>query len=287
MIRDAAGIDEADHAVAAIDKLRSLAGSVVAPDEVDDLVFQLGLPLNLTEHPGGIGVRPSGPVGLPHAGRGLSEASPLVLVFEDGHELRPAMLDLIERLTARGCRCPTRVAVVFMAARPELWDDRPGGGPRPATPSRCDSSRCHPRTPWSSCGRRAAARIAEPEADVHRGTHRRATRSSSSRPPACSSTRTATGTRSDVGAPTDGAGHRGRATRRAPRAPRGTWHGGSRCSHTPSTSTRSTWSPRRAATISGPWRKRRSSWSSRRHHPALALPQRHGAGRDLCEPAEA
>ncbi len=127
VIRDAAGIEEADHAVAAVDKLRSLASSVVAPEEVDDLVFQLGLPLNLTEHPEESAFVQAVRSGFLTLVEGLSEAAPLVLVFEDGHELRPAMLDLIERLTMRGCQVPTRVTVVLMA-RPELWDDRPGWG---------------------------------------------------------------------------------------------------------------------------------------------------------------
>ena len=60
---------------------------------------------------------------------GLATERPVTLLFEDAHTLRPQMLDLIERIVARGRSSPGRVLVV-VAARTELIDDRPtwGGG---------------------------------------------------------------------------------------------------------------------------------------------------------------
>jgi tetratricopeptide (TPR) repeat protein len=50
-----------------------------------------------------------------------------VLMFEDVHTLRPVMLDLIERLGAKGTRGPRRALVVALA-RPELLEARPSWG---------------------------------------------------------------------------------------------------------------------------------------------------------------
>jgi tetratricopeptide (TPR) repeat protein len=127
VIRDAAGIVESDHDIESVEKLRALAGAVVGPDEVDDLVFKLGLPLNLTQHPEESVFVESVRSGFLTLVGGLSDTAPLVIVFEDGHDLPPAMLDLIERLTARGMHAAARILVTFLA-RPELWDDRPGWG---------------------------------------------------------------------------------------------------------------------------------------------------------------
>jgi class 3 adenylate cyclase/tetratricopeptide (TPR) repeat protein len=58
---------------------------------------------------------------------GLSRDHPVALVFEDTHMLRPAMLDLIERLGSPGRRGPRR-ALVLALARSELLDERPAWG---------------------------------------------------------------------------------------------------------------------------------------------------------------
>ena len=58
---------------------------------------------------------------------GLAQKGTVVLVFEDTHTLRPAMLDLIERLGAKGARGPRR-ALVLALARSELLDARPSWG---------------------------------------------------------------------------------------------------------------------------------------------------------------
>ncbi len=55
---------------------------------------------------------------------GIAQTSPVALVFEDVHTLRPVMLDLIERLGAKGTRGPRR-ALIIALARPELLEARP------------------------------------------------------------------------------------------------------------------------------------------------------------------
>ncbi len=58
---------------------------------------------------------------------GLAHDHPVVLVFDDAHTLRPAMLDLIERLGSPGRRGP-RHALVLVLARGELLESRPKWG---------------------------------------------------------------------------------------------------------------------------------------------------------------
>ncbi len=58
---------------------------------------------------------------------GLAQKGTVVLLFEDVQTLRPVMLDLIERLGAKGSRGP-RPALVLALARPELLDARPSWG---------------------------------------------------------------------------------------------------------------------------------------------------------------
>jgi len=58
---------------------------------------------------------------------GLANERPVTLLFEDAHTLRPQMLDLIERIAARGRHSPGRVLVV-VTTRNELLDERPAWG---------------------------------------------------------------------------------------------------------------------------------------------------------------
>ena len=58
---------------------------------------------------------------------GLARERPAVLVFEDAHELRPPMLELIERLGSPA-RSGHRKALVLALARMSLLDERPAWG---------------------------------------------------------------------------------------------------------------------------------------------------------------
>ncbi len=57
----------------------------------------------------------------------MARDHPIALIFEDAHTLRPAMLDLIERLGSASRRGPRR-ALVLALARSELLDERPAWG---------------------------------------------------------------------------------------------------------------------------------------------------------------
>jgi tetratricopeptide (TPR) repeat protein len=58
---------------------------------------------------------------------GLARDHPVLLIFDDAHTMRPAMLDLIERVGTPGRRGPRR-ALVLVLARRELLEDRPSWG---------------------------------------------------------------------------------------------------------------------------------------------------------------
>ncbi|HET9782152.1 MAG TPA: adenylate/guanylate cyclase domain-containing protein [Candidatus Dormibacteraeota bacterium] len=58
---------------------------------------------------------------------GLARDHPVLLIFDDAHTMRPAMLDLIERVGSPGRRGPRR-ALVLALARKELLDQRPSWG---------------------------------------------------------------------------------------------------------------------------------------------------------------
>ena len=57
---------------------------------------------------------------------GLSQRGPVVLVFEDAHDLRPPMLDLIERLVAP--RKEPQATLTIALGRTELVEERPNWG---------------------------------------------------------------------------------------------------------------------------------------------------------------
>jgi class 3 adenylate cyclase/tetratricopeptide (TPR) repeat protein len=93
---------------------------------------------------------------------GLSADGTLVLVFEDVHDLRPPMLDLIERLAA--ARKEPMPTLTIALGRPELLEERPawGAGAANAVTLRLDPL---PGQDAVELVREAAAgRIADPEA---------------------------------------------------------------------------------------------------------------------------
>ena len=60
--------------------------------------------------------------------RGSPAERPVTLLFEDAHTLRPQMLDLIERIAARGRQRPGPGAGRWSTARTELLEERPAWG---------------------------------------------------------------------------------------------------------------------------------------------------------------
>lgn len=122
-------------------RLRDVVDGCCEPGETEVVAARLGLVLGLAEDRGG---DPSDPEGEPRdagsRGRfraaeirqgflafleGLSRRGPLLLVLEDVHAARPAMLDLVEEVLRGARRMPLLVVV---AARDSLLEERPGWG---------------------------------------------------------------------------------------------------------------------------------------------------------------
>ena len=128
IVREIAGVDDEDDASVASRQLRALVDRVCVNGSdtrtVDRLEALLGLSAPRREESAFVNDVRSGFLALIE---GLAAERPVTLLFEDAHTLRPQMLDLIERIVARGRRGPGRVLVVVLA-RNELTDDRPGWG---------------------------------------------------------------------------------------------------------------------------------------------------------------
>lgn len=133
-MRAAAGIDHRQPSDIALRNLRSFVEGwdLPAASDRERTIGRLALTLGIAEgrHEESAFVQDvqSGFVDLVgHLGRD----APVTLLFEDGHSLRPPMLDLIERL-AEGSPEGSAGVLVVVAARAELMDLRPGWGSRAA-----------------------------------------------------------------------------------------------------------------------------------------------------------
>jgi class 3 adenylate cyclase/tetratricopeptide (TPR) repeat protein len=127
IIADLAGIRDGEEQDKTRQRLRELVARFSDPSEVDATAERLALLFGLAgqrEESAFVHDVTAGFIALVD---GLAQKSAVVLVFEDVHTLRPVMLDLIERLGAKGPRGPRRALVVALA-RPELLDARPTWG---------------------------------------------------------------------------------------------------------------------------------------------------------------
>ena len=128
IVREVAGIDDADEPQVAAKRLRELIDRVCVSGPqtrtVERLEALMGLSGPRREESAFVHDVRSGFFTLIE---GLASERPVTLLFEDAHTLRPQMLDLIERIVARGRRSLGRVFVI-VAARGELQDERPGWG---------------------------------------------------------------------------------------------------------------------------------------------------------------
>jgi class 3 adenylate cyclase/tetratricopeptide (TPR) repeat protein len=128
IVREVAGIGDDDAVELAVQRVRELVDRVCVPGSdahtIDRLQALLGLAAPRRDESAFVHDVRSGFLALIE---GLASVRPVTLLFEDAHLLRPQMLDLIERLAARGRRSVGRVLVV-VATRNELVDERPSWG---------------------------------------------------------------------------------------------------------------------------------------------------------------
>jgi len=127
IVADLAGIDTRDPAERVRRRLRELVDRYCDAAEAEKVAERLALLFGLAERP-----EESAFVHEVHGGfvalvDGLARSNLVVLVFEDAHTLKPPMLDLIERLGAKGQRGP-RHAMVLALGRNELLEKRPAWG---------------------------------------------------------------------------------------------------------------------------------------------------------------
>ncbi|HEV3406452.1 MAG TPA: tetratricopeptide repeat protein [Candidatus Dormibacteraeota bacterium] len=126
IVADLAGIADEDPLNVVRIKIRALAFECCDAGEVDRTTERLSLLF-------GAGARDESTfVQDVHAGfieliDGLARDHPVLLIFDDAHTLRPAMLDLVERVGSPGRRGPRR-ALVLALARKELLEARPTWG---------------------------------------------------------------------------------------------------------------------------------------------------------------
>ena len=127
IVGELAGIRDGEPPEKTAQRLHDLAEQTVDLAEVDVTAERLGLLFGVAgqrEESAFVHDVTTGFIALVD---GLAQKSTVVLVFEDLHTLRPMMLDLIERLGAKGARGSRRALVVALA-RPELLESRPSWG---------------------------------------------------------------------------------------------------------------------------------------------------------------
>ena len=119
IVGDLAGIDDGDPPEKVRRLLRELVGRCCDPSEAERTAQRLGLLFGLSERPDETAFVNDVQVGFIALVDGLARDHPATIVFEDAHDLKPPMLDLIERLATPGRRGPRR-ALIIALARPEL-----------------------------------------------------------------------------------------------------------------------------------------------------------------------
>ncbi len=157
MVRAVAGVDDDDATDVAAQRLRDLVGRVCVQGTDAHTIHRLEALVGLSgprrDESAFVNDVRSGFLALLE---GLSGQRPVTLLFEDAHTLRPQMLDLIERIAARGRHVPGRV-LVLVTARNELLEERPAWGTGAMNQVACASSRCPRARPPASSGRQVEA----------------------------------------------------------------------------------------------------------------------------------
>jgi class 3 adenylate cyclase/tetratricopeptide (TPR) repeat protein len=129
MVRDVAGIDAGEPPEKTLQRLRELVERWPAdPADAERTIDRLALVLGVEEgrHEESAFVQDVR-AGFLRLVEGLADEGPVALLFDDAHLLRPPMLDLIERLAARGRHGPGQT-LILATGRPELLEQRPTWG---------------------------------------------------------------------------------------------------------------------------------------------------------------
>jgi class 3 adenylate cyclase/tetratricopeptide (TPR) repeat protein len=127
IVAELAGIRDGEPQDKTRQHLHDLVARFSDPAELETTVEQLALLFGLAGQREESAFVPDVTAGFVALVDGLAKSSTVVLVFEDVHTLRPVMLDLIERLGAKGSRGPRRALIVALA-RPELLEVRSSWG---------------------------------------------------------------------------------------------------------------------------------------------------------------
>ena len=127
IVGELAGIRDGEPHEKTRERLQALAQRSVEPAEVEATTDRLGLLFGVVGQREESAFVQDVTTGFIALVDGLAQKGTVVLVFEDVHALRPMMLDLIERLGAKGPRGSRRALVVALA-RPELLEARPSWG---------------------------------------------------------------------------------------------------------------------------------------------------------------
>ena len=127
IIGDLAGIDAGDPPEKVRRLLRELVDRCCDPSEADLIAQRLGLLFGLAEQREEAAFVHDVQAGFVAVIDGLARDHPVIVLFEDVHSLKPAMLDLIEHLAVPGRRGPRR-ALILALARDDLLELRPDWG---------------------------------------------------------------------------------------------------------------------------------------------------------------
>jgi len=127
IVAELAGLEEDDPDEKAKRRLRELADRYAEPGDAKHLVERLSLLFGMSDRKTQASFVQDVQAGFVALVDGLARDTPAVLVFEDAHELRPPMLELIERLGSPA-RQGHRHVLVLVLARTILLDERPTWG---------------------------------------------------------------------------------------------------------------------------------------------------------------
>ena len=162
IVGDLAGIEAGDAPEKVRRLLRELVDKWSEPAEADRTVQRLALLFGMAERSDEAAFVSDVQAGFVALVDGMARDHPLIIIFEDAHNLQPPMLDLVERLASAGRSGPRR-ALILALARNELLELRPSWG---ATTGNAVLLRLEPLSSADSIHlvRHAGAGIAETQA---------------------------------------------------------------------------------------------------------------------------